>query len=183
MLARMVLGSICVVACFGCGVERDTPEIAPMSSAVEYEPFAGELPDMMSDALDTLVAGELLEPDVLHQLFDYAHANPNDARPWLLLARDSMLREWGGVAERQYASAIEADPRVLETSFVLRDLLIVASEYIGIEQGEAVALIVDNWGSEALPAIDAARASAEQAGDENAAAKLASLRDEIEAAR
>jgi hypothetical protein len=180
----MVLGLLCVFAYFGCGVERDTSESAPISHAEAYEPFAGEMPDMMSDALDILNAGELLEPDVLHRVFDYAHGNPNDARPWLLLARDSMSREWGGVAERQYASAIEADPRVIETSFVLRDLLIVASEYIGVEQGEAVALIVDNWGTDALPAIDAARESADQAGDENAAAKLASLRDEVvEAAR
>jgi hypothetical protein len=183
MFARMVLGLICVFVYFGCGVERDTHENAPMRQAEAYEPFAGEMPEMMSDALKIQMAGELLEPEMQLRLFDYAHGNRNDARPWLLLARDSMLREWGGVAERQYASAIEADARVIETSFVLRDLLIVASEYIGIEQGEAVALIVDNWGTEALPAIDAARASAEQAGDENAAAKLASLRGEIEAAR
>ena len=81
MFARIVLGLFCVLAYFGCGVERDTHESAPMRQAEGYEPFAGEMPDMMRDARETLSAGELLEPDALLRLFDYAHANPRLSRP------------------------------------------------------------------------------------------------------
>lgn len=163
------------------GPATDAVEIPPESapSVAAYDPFAGAMPPLMASALATQSEGGLLGLDVQGWLFNYALSHTDDARPWLLLARDSMAREWGGWAERQYASAIESDPRVVEVPFVLADLIIVASEFIGIDRDEATLLVVTHWGSDALPAIDRALVAAEARGDDAAVDGLKSLSEAI----
>lgn len=117
-----------------------------------YDPWGCDMPQLIAEALELQERGELLDIRVQRTLWSYAQDNPTDARPWLLLARDSMLREWDGFAVRQYAAAISADARAIEVPFVLEDLLAVARSHAsGLEHDEVTALLLDNWGPEVLP--------------------------------
>src|SRR5262245_13133069 len=105
---------VVLAGCFGEVAEpgASTPPSSKPAEEVEVaDLFAGDMPDVMVDAHARQLGGDLLEPDVQRELFAYAERHPHDARPWLLLARDSMQRSWPGFAMRQYRSAIEADPR------------------------------------------------------------------------
>jgi hypothetical protein len=181
MRARCWSGLLSLVLCLaGCAEivpadERDDGGAeTPDGGRAKYDPFVGELPTLIADARTKQLAGELLDIDVQRPLFEYGKSHPSDPCPWLLLARDSMAREWGGFAGSQYESAIQADVRVIDLPYVLSDLLIVASEYTGVEQQAALDLIVDVWGRAAGQEIDLALVAAEVRGDD---AALKNLRD------
>jgi len=140
--------------------------------------FAGDMPDLLVDAHARQLGGELLEIEIQRELYDYAVASGDDARPWLLLARDSMRRDWEGFAVRQYASAIETDPCAATQPGVLDDLIAVAATHGGsLERREASALITAAYGTRALPALDRAMSTAEASGDHTAIERLAALQE------
>jgi hypothetical protein len=171
-----------LMGCAGTRAPAPTHELkATTANAPElYDPFVGDAPHIITEALAEQASGKLLDIDLQRALFDYAHSHLDDARPWLLLARDSMARAWGGWAERQYASALEADPRVVSADGVLSDLMIVATDYQGSDQTEATQLIVEHWGDTAIPAIEQALADAELRDDEVRASHLQALRDALD---
>jgi hypothetical protein len=148
---------------------------------MDLDLFAGDAPDLLVTAHRAQLCGEVLDVDVLSAIFQYAQQHPDDARPWLLLARDSMRRQWGGFAVRQYASAITADERVTHDDSVLVDLLHVARNYDGLEHDEASALIAEAWGARALPALDAQQAEMRAADDAAAVDRLEDVRAGITA--
>ena len=146
-----------------------------------HDLFAGEMPPLMQQAHSRQLDGALLDLDEQRALYDYALEHDDDARPWLLLARDSMRRDWQGFALRQYASAIEADARAAVQRGVLDDLVRIAAYNSAVfEQRNAADLIVDVYSDDALPAIERALADAERAGDDAAIARLTALRTTLE---
>lgn len=166
------------LACGCAGQVRDEDTSSDERAAGPVDLFAGDAPDAIVDAHARQLDGELLEIALLRALFELAKAHPGDARPWLLLARDSMQRDWVGFAVRQYASAIEADDRAAQDASVLADLIEVAASgaYGELERREASALIVDAWGARAVPAIDQKIAAMRVAGDRDAIGRMEALK-------
>ena len=52
--------------------------------------FAGALPDELVDGVVATLDRTPFEDEVIDGLYAYGEDNPDDARPWLLLAGDSM---------------------------------------------------------------------------------------------
>lgn len=130
---------------------QDAPALEGEVADDSSDPFAGDMPDFMVDAMMARLDGELIELSLQRQLFDHAEANPKDARPWLLLADDSLAREFYGAAARQYASALAADSGV-HTMF---GLVFKLHQIIGSGDEDAsetaTDLVVAYWGEDALP--------------------------------
>lgn len=169
-----------------------TPEPAQMQEQAEpaepepsAEPtldvdlFAGPMPDFMAEAHTRVLDDKWLDVTRQKRLYEFGQEHKDDARPQLLLAWDSMNREWYGIAVRMYRIAYRADKRAKHDPSMLRDLLFVASRYDRTEFREATEIIQEAYGEEALPrideAIDAARAQSEFARTE----RLERLRKEI----
>lgn len=130
----------------GARAQAETAPKAPANPATPVDMFAGEMPDLLLDAHVRQLDGEALELFTLQVLYDYALQHDSDARPWLLLARDSMRNAWPGLAVRQYRSAIEADPRAAGQRGVYEDLLQIAAAYEGVEHVEAIAVLSSVYG-------------------------------------
>jgi len=163
------------------GSQGSQSDVAPAAFQADDDLFAGDMPDMMVDAHTLELDGEELDADLQKALYGYALEHTDDARPWLLLARDSMRRSWDGFAVRQYGSAIDADARAASQDGVLADLVWIAGHSQGaFEQRESTALIADVYGPDALPAIDRALADAQRMEDLVAAERLRALRAGIE---
>ena len=69
----------------------------------------------MIDVLLVLIVIFMIAQPMMQKTMDIQlpkeEKNPTDARPQLLLAWDSMNREWDGIAVRMYRIAYRADPR------------------------------------------------------------------------
>jgi hypothetical protein len=113
------------------------------------------------------------------QLYEFGQEHKDDARPQLLLAWDSMNREWDGFAVRLYRMAYRADPRAKQEPSMLRDLLDIASRRDRVEFRESVAIVKEAFGELALPAVDEKLAQLRHAGNLQGAARLQRLRDKL----
>jgi hypothetical protein len=193
METKRILGVMMILALGGCAADVAASETAPempggagaMAQAAlpdgtdDYDPFAGDMPYLLVDAHTRVLDSEWLDLGTIHALWDYAQSEPNDARPWLLLARDSMAQEAHGFAVTQYRSAFEADARSADYAPMLPDVLSIALHHGGFEYRKSVELIVDAWGESALPTIDAAMLTMHSAGNLEGARKLAAIRAEV----
>jgi hypothetical protein len=155
---------------------------AAQSALTVYDPFVGEQPSVILEARQQQLNGKLLGIPIQRELFELGQTDLKDPRPWLLLARDSMARDWVGFAMRQYGSALAADRRVIRTEGVLEDVLDTAIIYTGVEESDANAMLMEYWGVAALPAITEALDEMEATGRDLAADKLTVMRDAILAA-
>jgi hypothetical protein len=141
--------------------------------------FAGAMPDFMVDLHARVLDKKWLGAPEQRQLYEFGQQNKKDARPQLLLAWDSMNREWDGIAVRMYRIAFRADPRAKDDPSMLRDLLTVASRFDRTEFREASEIIKEAYGAEALPRIDEEIAKYSAAGMPDRAARLSRLKDKL----
>lgn len=185
MKTHGIMVGLGMVAIGGCAADVAATEAALPATTDEqggieqaWDPFAGEMPDLLADAHRELLGGEISIP-TMQRLYDYATETGDDARPWLLLAHDSMARGWPGFAVRQYRAAFEADPRVTQYERVLSDLVWTAMNLGSVEYTESVDLIVEAWGEEALSMIDDVMLTLHEEGDLERARKLAEIRAAI----
>lgn len=72
------------------GAEDAPAAVSMQETDLTYDPFEGDMPELMNEAMEKQLAGGLLDIRLQRELFDYTRAHPGDARPWLLLGRDSM---------------------------------------------------------------------------------------------
>lgn len=108
---------------------------------VSDDSLGTDLPPPLTAAQTIQDEGGTFDLDTMRVLYDYGRAHADDARPWLLLARDAMRRGDHGFAVRYYRMAIDAGARAADAPGVHDDLLWVAREYEGQEQLEALELI------------------------------------------
>lgn len=118
--------------------------------------FAGEMPDFMAEYHLRVLQKKKLGAHMQKELYNWGQENKSDARPQLILAWDSMNRDWEGIAVRMYRIAYRADNRAKDDPTMLRDLLKIAAKYDRTEYRETVAIIKEAYGEEALPRIDEA---------------------------
>jgi cytochrome c-type biogenesis protein CcmH/NrfG len=111
----------------------------------------------------------------LHPLYDFAHANPGDARPWLLLGRAYAQVDWFSDAVERYVRAHRVDSTCRGDPQMLADLLKGAAHPTA---GRAAARAIrEIYGAEAIPALE--KAMKARAGDKAAATRLAQLRESL----
>jgi hypothetical protein len=111
----------------------------------------------------------------LKPAYEFAHDNPHDARPWLLIARAYTQLDWLSDATDRYLRAYHADPASRGDPQMLPDLL-KAVEHRGAGRSAARA-IHDIYGPEAIPAVE--KAMKRRAADRDATARLAQLHDSL----
>jgi hypothetical protein len=156
---------------------KTPPRTAPASTATDL--FAGAMPDFMAATHLRVLDKQPLEIPEQKQLYNWGKEHPDDARPQLLLAWDSMNRDWQGIAVRMYRIAYRADRRAKADPSMLRDLLAIASRFDGVEGSESTEVVKEALGGEALPDIDAALDTARAGGDDAAVTRLVALRKAI----
>ncbi len=165
--------------------QRAAPAVQPAATAAApaaqpaVDLFAGPLPDFMQAAHARVLAGQWLDTAQEKQLYAYGQAHKNDARPQLLLAWDSVNRDWWGIAVRMYRIAYHADTRAKGDPSMLRDLLLTASRFDRTEYRESSALIREAYGLAALAQLDPMLAALRARGDVAGAARLQRLRDAL----
>ena len=150
-----------------------TPEAvpaAPLDPLVDV--FAGQMPDFMVEIHTRVLDKRPLDVVAQKKLYDFGQEHKDDARPQLLLAWDSMNREWDGIGVRMYRIAYRADARAKHDPRMLSDLISVASRFDRVEFRESSTLIVDAYGASARPRIQDEIATLRQSGQHAQAARL-----------
>jgi hypothetical protein len=150
---------------------------APVEPTVDL--FAGEMPDFMANLHARVLDKKPLGAPDQRQLYEFGKKNPTDARPQLLLAWDSMNREWDGIAVRMYRIAYRADARAKQDPSMLRDLLRVAATHDRVEYRETTEIVREAYGGEALDAITEKIGELQARGDSRGVDRLERLRDAI----
>lgn len=168
-------------AAMGATPPSAPPPPAPSAAepGLDSDLFAGPMPDFMADAHARTLAKQWLHVSVQKQLYTFGQEHKDDARPQLLLAWDSMNREWYGIAVRMYRIAYRADKRAKHDPTMLRDLLFIASRYDKTEFRETVEIIREAYGEEALPRIDEEISNLRARGEVAQTERIERLRKEI----
>lgn len=156
-------------------------EAAPVAPAIDplVDVFAGPMPDFMVDIHTRVLDKKPLDVNAQKKLYAFGQEHKDDARPQLLLAWDSMNREWDGIGVRMYRIAYRADPRAKHDPRMLTDLLSVASRLEKVEHRESTAIIVEAYGASALPRIEEELEKLRSHGEHARASRLERVRDAV----
>jgi cytochrome c-type biogenesis protein CcmH/NrfG len=111
----------------------------------------------------------------LRPAYTFAHQNPSDPRPWLLLGRAYAQLDWLSDSVERYVRAHHVDAAARGDPQMLADLLEAAAHPAAAHAGARA--IREIYGAEAIPALD--RALARRAGDREALSRLARLRESL----
>ena len=111
----------------------------------------------------------------LRPAYAFAHQNPGDPRPWLLLGRAYAQLDWFSDAIERYLRAHSVDSTVGATRRCSPDLLKAAAHPVA---GRVAARAIrDIYGAEAIPALETLMER--RAGDPEATARLTRLRESL----
>jgi serine/threonine-protein kinase len=138
-------------------------------------PWKEPVPPALRPFRDRINRGAHMSQKALHPLYDFAHANPGDPRPWLLLGRAYAQVDWFSDAVDRYVRAHRVDSSCRGDPQMLADLLKGAAHPTA---GRAAARAIrEIYGAEAIPALE--KAMKARAGDHAAATRLAQLRESL----
>jgi serine/threonine protein kinase len=138
-------------------------------------PWKEPVPSALRPFRDKINRNAHMSQKALHPLYDFAHANPNDPRPWLLLGRSYAQVDWFSDAVERYVKAYRADSTCRGDPQMLADLLKGAAHPTA---GRAAARAIrDIYGAEAIPALE--KAMKARAGARAAATRLTQLRESL----
>src|SRR5262249_27889511 len=139
------------------------------------DPWQEPVPEALKPIRDSLERGAGLTEGALGPAYAFAHQNPADPRPWLLIAHAYTQLGWLRDSVERYQRDYHADPSCRGDPQMLEDLLKAAAHRVA---GPAAARVIrDIYGAEALPALEKAIAhgAAYPGGDE----RLDHLRDSL----
>jgi eukaryotic-like serine/threonine-protein kinase len=145
----------------------------PRSSA--RNPWKAPVPHALRPIRDRIDRGSHLSQRALAPVYEFAHSNPSDPRPWLLLGHAYAELDWYSDSVDRYVRADHVDSTCRGDPQMLADLLKAAAHPVAA-RGAARA-IRDIYGSEAISAVD--RAMKSSGGDREATARLARLRESL----
>jgi len=117
----------------------------------------------------------------LRPAYTFAHQNPNDPRPWLLLGRAYAQLDWLTDSVERYVHAHEIDAGSRGDPQMLPDLLKAAAHPSASSAGARA--VREIYGAEALPALKKAIEAATRSGDRDDTARLVRLRDSLASRR
>jgi len=138
-------------------------------------PWKEPVPGAIRPLRDKINRGVHVSQKALQPLYDFAHQNPTDPRPWLLLGRAYAQVDWFSDAVERYVKAHKVDSTCRGDPQMLADLIKGAAHPTA---GRAAARAVRSiYGAEAIPALE--KAMKARAGDKAASARLAQLRESL----
>jgi serine/threonine protein kinase len=146
---------------------------APGRSA--RDPWQEAVPEALQPIRDSLERGARLTEGALGPAYAFARQNPDDPRPWLLIARVHAQLGWLSDSVERYQRAYRADPTCRGDPHMLEDLLKAVTHRVAGRN--AARAIRDIYGAEALPAVE--KAIARGAGDRDGNDRLDHLRDSL----
>ena len=111
----------------------------------------------------------------LRPAYEFAHQNPGDPRPWLLLGRAYAQLDWLSDSVERYVRAYGVDSTCRGDPQMLADLLKAAAHPVAGRS--AARAIRDIYGADALAALNTE--IARHAVDPDAAARLTRLRESL----
>jgi len=139
------------------------------------DPWQAAVPEALKPIRDRLERGERLNEGALGPAYAFARENPDDPRPWLLIAHAHAQLGWLSDSVERYQRAYRADPTCRGDPQMLEDLLKAAVHRVAGRN--AARAIRDIYGAEALPALEKAIARGDGDRDEND--RLDHLRDSL----
>jgi serine/threonine-protein kinase len=158
--------------------EPDQPE-PPKSErsprARAHNPWQAAVPRPLKPIRDRVNHGAHMSQKALKPVYDFAHQNPGDPRPWLLLGHAYAQLDWFSDSVDRYVKADHVDSTSRGDPAMLADLLNAAAHPSASRA--AARAVRDIYGAEAIPALDKALKRA--AGDREATARLSRLRESL----
>jgi hypothetical protein len=134
------------------------PQTKPASAAATgrraRDPWQEGVPEALQPIRDKLERGERVNEGALGPAHALARQNPDDPRPWLLIAHAYAQLGWTSNAVERYQRAHRADATCRGDPHMLDDLLKAATHRVA--GPAAVQAIRDIYGAEALPALEKA---------------------------
>src|SRR6185436_16770828 len=152
------------------------PTAAAPSGKRARDPWQDPVPEALKPIREKLEHGVRLNEGALGPAYTFARENPDDPRPWLLIAHAYAQLNWVSDSVERYQRAYRADPTSRGDPQMLEDLLKAATHRTAGRN--AVKAIRDMYGAEALPAIE--KAIARGAGDKDGDDRLDHLRDSLQ---
>jgi serine/threonine-protein kinase len=138
-------------------------------------PWKDPVPSALRSIRDRVNHNAHLSQKALQPLYDFAHKNPTDARPWLLLGRAYAQTDWYSDSVDRYVRAYRVDSTSRGDPQMLADLLKGAAHPTA---GRAAARAIrDIYGAEAIPALE--KAMKARANEKEAIARLTRLRESL----
>ena len=153
----------------------EQPEKQRKPRASARNPWKAPVPRALRPIRERLNKGAHLTQRALAPLYEFAHGNPGDPRPWLLLGHAYAELDWYSDSVDRYVRADRVDSTSRGDPQMLADLLKGAAHPAAAHA--AARAIRDIYGAEAIPAVD--RAIKSSAGDREATARLARLRESL----
>jgi cytochrome c-type biogenesis protein CcmH/NrfG len=138
-------------------------------------PWRAPVPRALRPIRDRIERGAHMSQRALAPVYEFAHANPGDPRPWLLLGHAYADLDWYSDSVDRYVRADRVDSTCRGDPQMLADLLKAAAHPVAARA--AARAVRDIYGAEAIPAVDKAMKSS--AGDRDVAARLARLRESL----
>jgi hypothetical protein len=154
---------------------KTNPASAVAAGKRARDPWQEAVPEALQPIREKLQQGERLNEGALGAAYAFARQNPDDPRPWLLIAHAHAQLGWMSDSVERYQRAYRADPTCRGDPQMLEDLLkAVTHRAAGRNAARAVR---DIYGAEALPALEKAIARGDGARDEED--RLDHLRDSL----
>jgi eukaryotic-like serine/threonine-protein kinase len=148
---------------------------APASRSAARDPWREPVPRVLKPIRDRVVRGAHMSQRGLKPVYAFAHENPDDPRPWLLLGRAYAELDWYSDSVDRYLKAYRIDATTRGDPQMLPDLLKAAVHPVA---GRVAARAIrDIYGAEAIPAVD--KAIERRASDRDSSARLTRLRDSL----
>ena len=159
--------------------EKPKPSKQPVADAQSRSdarnPWQQPVPRELKSIRDRVNRGVHVSQKALKPAYAYAHENPGDPRPWLLLGRAYAQVDWYTDSVERYVRAHREDSTCRGDPHMLTDLLAGAAHPTAGRN--AARAIREIYGAEALPALE--KAMERRAGNREATARLARLRDSL----
>jgi eukaryotic-like serine/threonine-protein kinase len=137
-------------------------------------PWKEPVPRVLKPIRDRVERGAKVSQRALRPVYAFAHENPDDPRPWLLLGHTYAENDWYSDSIERYVKAHSIDSTVRGDPQMLPDLLKAAVHPVAGRL--AARTIRDIYGAEAIPELEKAM---ERRRDPEATARLAKLRQSL----
>ncbi len=151
------------------------PGREPKPQSAARNPWKAPVPRALRPIRDRVNHGAPVSQRALRPVYEFAHGNPDDPRPWLLLGHAYAQHDWLSNSVDRYVRAHSVDSTCRGDPQMLADLLKAAAHPVAARA--AARAIRDIYGAEAIPALD--KAIERSAGDHETTARLARLRESL----
>jgi len=138
-------------------------------------PWKEPVPRVLKPIRDRVERGAKVSQRALRPVYTFAHENPDDPRPWLLLGHVYAENDWYSDSIERYVKAHQIDSTSRGDPQMLPDLLKAAVHPVA---GRVAARTIrDIYGAEAIPELE--KAMERRARDPEGTARLAKLRQSL----